>query len=161
KSPLASERAFLHSIMPAPVWSRSFLTCSAVIVAMVVLRTEKRRPAQEPAPGRTRSVCGTALGGCRGRFAGASNGRPRLAPVVVGAAIVGRVARVIGLSGFLHAATGQHRVGDAGRKQANRPQRIVVAGDHEVDLVRIAVGVDDANDRDLELAGLVDGNLFL
>src|SRR5699024_12400474 len=37
KSPSASLRAFLQSIMPAPVWSRSFLTSAAVKFAMTVL----------------------------------------------------------------------------------------------------------------------------
>ncbi len=34
KLPLASVRAALHSIIPAPVWSRSFFTSAAVILAM-------------------------------------------------------------------------------------------------------------------------------
>ena len=54
-----------------------------------------------------------------------------------------------------------HGVGDARGKQPDDPQRVVVAGDLEVHLVGIAIGVDDADDRNLQLARFVDGNLFL
>ena len=37
KSPFPSVSAALHSIMPAPVASRSFLTSAAVIVAAMVI----------------------------------------------------------------------------------------------------------------------------
>ena len=40
-------------------------------------------------------------------------------------------------------------------------QRIVVAGNGEVDFFRVAVGVDDADDRNLQLARFVDRDLFL
>src|SRR5262249_53769132 len=39
-------------------------------------------------------------------------------------------------------------------------QRVVVAGNHEIHFVRIAVGVDDADHRNLELARLVDRDLL-
>ena len=39
--------------------------------------------------------------------------------------------------------------------------RVVVAGDDVVDLVRVAVGVDEADDRDLELARLLDDDRLL
>ena len=46
-------------------------------------------------------------------------------------------------------------------EQPDRAQRVVVAGDDVVDFVGIAVGVDDADDRDLQLARLVDRDLLL
>ena len=59
------------------------------------------------------------------------------------------------------AAPVDHRVGNLRRKQADRPQRVVVARDHEVHFVGVAVGVDDADDRDLQLPRFVDRDLFL
>src|SRR5262249_10187753 len=46
KLPFASSRAPLQSIIPAPVWSRSFFTSVALIAMLPSLscRTEKRRP---------------------------------------------------------------------------------------------------------------------
>ena len=41
------------------------------------------------------------------------------------------------------------RVGDARGDELDRADRVVVAGDHEVDLVGIAVGVGDGDDRDV------------
>ena len=35
--PFASLNAFLHSIIPAPVWSRSFFTISAVIAVVAIV----------------------------------------------------------------------------------------------------------------------------
>ena len=53
KSPSASSRAFLHSIIPAEVRSRSFLTSAAVMVAMVIpilqIRDVREEPAARPA----------------------------------------------------------------------------------------------------------------
>ena len=68
---------------------------------------------------------------------------------------------VVGADRFAQAATVDHRVGDLRGEQANRPQRVVVAGDHEVHFVGVAVGVDDADDRNLQLARFVDRDLFL
>src|SRR6478752_9517682 len=104
-SPLASVRAFLHSIMPAPVWSRSFLTCSAVIVAMIVLRTEKCRPATRA--GNEKLLAAGALGGSgsgrrRRRFASATD-RPGLAARIVLRAFVSGIACAVGVGGLLHA----------------------------------------------------------
>jgi hypothetical protein len=52
-------------------------------------------------------------------------------------------------------------VGDAGGEQLDGADRVVVARDDVVDHVGIAVGVGDADHRDLELAGLVDGDVLL
>ena len=62
---------------------------------------------------------------------------------------------------FALAAARNHRVGNARHEQLHRAQRIVVARDDVVDLIGIAVGVDDADHRNLQLARFVDGDLFL
>ena len=54
-----------------------------------------------------------------------------------------------------------HGVGHGGSDQADGANRVVVRGDDVVDLVRVAVGVDDGDDRDVQLAGLSDGVVLL
>ena len=54
-----------------------------------------------------------------------------------------------------------HRLGDDAAHQRVRADRVVVAGDRELDHVRVDVGIDNGNDRDLELVGLGDGDVFL
>src|SRR5215831_14476942 len=62
----------------------------------------------------------------------------------------------IGLSGFFragcvflgqprltHPAPRAHRIGNFGGEESNGPERIVVAWNHEVHFIRIAVGIDD------------------
>ena len=44
---------------------------------------------------------------------------------------------------------------------AARADRVVVARDRVVDLVRVAVGVEHRDDRDAQLAGLADGDVLL
>ena len=46
------------------------------------------------------------------------------------------------------------RLGD----QVARADRVVVAGDHEVDAIGVAVGVDEADDRDAQALRLVHGD---
>ena len=52
------------------------------------------------------------------------------------------------------------RVGDLGDHQFHGPDGVVVAGDRIIDHIRIAVGVDHGDDRNLQLAGFLDGDLF-
>ena len=52
----------------------------------------------------------------------------------------------------------EHRVRDPGTDQPDGSDRVIVGGDHPVDLVRVAVGIGDRNDRDLEAAGLEHGD---
>src|SRR5262249_52163761 len=52
-------------------------------------------------------------------------------------------------------------IGDLGGEQLDGADRGVVARDDVVDEVRIAVGVGDADDRDLEAARLLDGDVLL
>ena len=173
-SPLASVRAALHSIMPAPVLSRSCLTCSAVIAICLELQgglkaalydrlaaAVQRKRRQMPAPDSDTATRCYALGGRR-RFAALRT--------VHAAQTRGGVGRRCGLflrRRFLgHArlalrAAAADGVGDLRREQPDRPQGVVVAGDDVVHFVGIAVGVDDADDRNLQLARLVDGNLLL
>ena len=82
----------------------------------------------------------------------------------------GSSAATVPGSGFSSRATatagaGDQTVGD-GRgdhpgQQLGRADRVVVARDREVDLVRVAVGVEHRDDRDAQLAGLVDGDVLL
>ena len=52
-------------------------------------------------------------------------------------------------------------VGNHAGEQANGANRVVVARHSEVDLVRVAVGVEDRHNWDVELAGLADREMFL
>ena len=90
KSPSASSSAFLESIIPAPVASRSFLTSAAVIVMSVVIRLFRvggssssgrllAVPAGRGRRPRTRSSCGRPrrLGARLGRGAARQHRRAR------------------------------------------------------------------------------------
>src|SRR5690606_5283171 len=99
----------------------------------------------------------------RGRRGGRRRGAQR---ALLGAQRLARLAaalidRLLGLRGLAHAAAGDHGVGDARREQADGPERVVVARDGVVHLVGVAVGVDDADNRNLELARLVHGDLLV
>ncbi len=52
-------------------------------------------------------------------------------------------------------------VGDHAGEQRDGADRVVVTRDLVVDLVRVAVGVEDRDDRDVELARLTDGDVLL
>ena len=52
-------------------------------------------------------------------------------------------------------------VGDHAGEQGDGADRVVVARDLVVDLVGVAVGVEDRDDRDVELARLADGDVLL
>ncbi len=93
----------------------------------------------------------------RGLFrAGRRPVRARAASAVVPIAF-----RVVAPRCLAESAARDDGLGNLRREQPDRPQRIVVAGDHEVDFVGIAVGVHDADDGNLELARLVDRDLLL
>src|SRR6267142_1835290 len=57
-------------------------------------------------------------------------------------------------------SAGRHGVPDLRREEPNRAQRVVVARDDEIHFIGIAVGVDDADDGNLQLARFVDRDLF-
>ena len=66
---------------------------------------------------------------------------------------------------LLHLAGGglarQHGVGQQLHDQLDRADAVVVAGDRQIHLVRIAVGVDQGDGGDAQLPGLADGVLLL
>ena len=57
-------------------------------------------------------------------------------------------------------ATFLDRVGDHPAHQRVGPDRIVVSGNRELDDIGVDVGVDDSDDRNAELVGLGDGDVF-
>ena len=54
-----------------------------------------------------------------------------------------------------------HGVGDLAGEQADGAQRVVVARNHVIHFVRIAIGVDDGDHRNAQLAGFLHGDRFL
>ena len=83
----------------------------------------------------------------------------------LGERLLGADGLAVALAG-LGARAGDQTVGDGiGHHPGEQPDgadRVVVAGDRVVDLVRVAVGVEDPDDRDVQLARLLDGEvLFL
>ena len=65
-------------------------------------------------------------------------------------ALSGSLGGSLALTAFLHG------VGHGGDDQADGADGVIVAGDDIVNLVRVAVGVNDGDDGDVELAGLSD-----
>src|ERR1700687_4421967 len=93
KFPFASSSAVLQFSMPAPVWSRSFFTSDALIVAIGVTRKKKKgKSGVSTAEGSSLKKTFDpllALRGSRGRCARAA-GRPGLPPGgVIAGGIVG------------------------------------------------------------------------
>ena len=216
RSPLVSTSAFLHSIMPAPVRSRSTLHCFSCdghdslrpCLPQVRRAARPRRRAaagrrrqrrRAPAGGRAaRSACAsrrglTAAMNSSGATSASTSSTPAATTSSTGASGILRAARRRGACLLAHrrrTARGrqarrlfgfglpssssstnssspvgdlrqrrpafEHRIGDAGGIQLDGAHGVVVARDHVVDVVRRAVGVDDRDDRDAELLGLVD-----
>ena len=123
RSPVASTRAALHSIMPAPVSSRSLRTISAVmsIVSSLGASSLQRKAAGESGPERPltrRRVGDRGSGACgTGAGIGARLGRGARAGVVLAArgALVRRGR--FGRPRLAQPAAGQHGVGDAAGEQ--------------------------------------------
>src|SRR3954454_18940178 len=207
-SPSASVRAFLASIMPAPVASRRRLTSAAVKAGMSLpsgvvcwVRTcggAAPRPLGALGSGAGASAVLGALGAGLGAAGGGhaldrsdllgGDGRRRgrglrqlggrgvagltgeQLALPVGqrlAAADGRglgavlAATGVGLRGRAgHQALGD-RVGDDTGQQRGAADGVVVARDLVVDLVGVAVCVEDRDDRDAQLAGLTDGDVLL
>src|SRR3954451_10140114 len=165
--PSASVSAALVSIMPAPVASRSALTIAAVICVIDCSYAKNRRRTDAFAPVlrnqsfsrvRIRSLPAISdrLGGrhrfgCRcfsrrnHRFCGS------------------RLALVFGTDVplFGDVVTLEHRVCDLLREQTDRANGVVVARDDVVDVLRVAVRVDDGHHRDVELLRLFDRDVLL
>src|SRR5829696_7175878 len=243
RSPLVSLRAFLQSIMPAPVFSRRSFTIAAVTFAMAVPSFFSWRGpgARERTPGRrpgSSAPLRTAPGqGLDGVDCGAGLGDPAVPvdaaveleigvdllhvlglhrgelPVMVDAGVVelllelrpdpvelGQVVRSaarggeklelldrLGLSGrglvgvrrkLLHrrrlggadidpelAMTARdavdRRAGDEVAIERDRTPSVVIRRHREGDPLRVAVGVDDGGDRDVQALGLFDRERFL
>src|SRR5438445_5998543 len=134
RSPPASARAFLHSIMPRPVISRSSLTMPALISVM-------------PAPCRIQVEK-------KGRSAPFRSHGERL----LGALAFLHLDELVARSGddLLERlrAPFEHGVGDAARVEPNRAARVVVARNHVADALGSVVRVDDPDHRHAELVGL-------
>src|SRR3954464_5737287 len=142
RSPSHSAKAFLHSIIPRPVSSRSSFTSPALISAIC-----------EIAPYRLKK---------RGR---SPFSRAPVAAKLAGPFILFHLDELVArgrdhLLERLRAAF-EHRIGDAARIQADRPARVVVARDDVVDAVGRVVGVDDADHRNAELHRLGDRALLV
>ncbi len=162
----ASASAFLHSIIPAPVRSRSSFTSCALISAIGVSSPASARPRGPGRVGDDRLGLRAAarLGGGRGgrgggsglgRRGGCRGGLRRGLGLDLGTG----GARHDGFAALLPSL--DERVRDQTGDERDRTDRVVVARDHEVDLVGIAVRVHDRDHRDAELARLVDRDVLL
>src|SRR6187402_1966712 len=177
-SPLFSTSAFLHSIMPTLERSRSSLTRLAVISAMVIPQYfDKRRGGHAAAPdeteeldrvGRLRAATTTVTAA----FATRSTLLVRGAATIAARGIVlrDRVAFFVQLDELVGVATGsvrrsslafEDRVGSGAGVQLDGADGVVVTRDGVVDEGRVVVGIDDGDDRDAELAGFLDGDVFV
>jgi hypothetical protein len=136
RSPSLSVSAFLHSIMPSPVRWRSSITMLAAISAMSMLRISLSLGTAETP--QVPKLSFKKRG--RGPFFGVSS-RRRFGDLDE------FLARLDDLLDH-EAPAFEDRVRCAARVQADRPARIVVAGDHVRDAERRMIGVDDGNDRD-------------
>src|SRR5580700_11544696 len=120
-SPSVSVRAFLQSIMPAPVLSRRSFTRAAVIAAMFLF-----------------SCVGSGGGGGFGFYVGEDLGRQVFAGADVGAG-----------GGHFGADPVQHRAGNQVAVQGDGADGVVVAGDWESDAGGVGVAVEDRDNRDV------------
>src|ERR1019366_4740629 len=201
-SPSASVRAFLQSIIPAPVRSRRAFTSFAPISTGLMWRSSPVSSAQPPVPvpmGPVRERSPRACPAQRRarRFLRPSPAGPRsvgaFGPRFVGCGFLGSrfllglllrllLGLALGLllsfalgaglgldagllfgflaSAFLLAAEDRVALGDdlSDRlcDQRAGADRVVVARDHEVDAVGVAVGVDQGADRDAQAPGLFE-----
>ncbi len=194
RSPLASIRAFLHSIMPAPVRSRSsFTSCALISIASCrFLSSVVRRAGSERVASLQRAACRrdySTVCGVLPTSSPASDART-LARQRHGRQIFVRQTfrheliellrielRVLRdfldrsfvgddlLGGEIlfggERAAFDHRVGDLGGEQPDGAQRVVVARNHVIHFVRIAVGVDHGDHRDAQLARFLHRDRFL
>src|SRR5690606_31272325 len=176
-SPLFSVSAFLHSIMPAPVRSRSSLTWDAVIWAMGVPLAGAGRGYALSWRGRVTPdlLGGGGLGRSRLLTGGGCFGSRLVAcGFLLGRSLAGGATRLVtvGLAGvevlFADAGGGrrsrlafQHGVGRGARVQLDRADGVVVARAGVVDQGRVIVGVDHGDHRDAELLGFLDRDVLV
>src|SRR5262249_35885 len=133
-SPPTSVSAFLQSAMPAPVRSRRSLIIVALTSATISLLVRR----------------GRGLGVEHAAARRHLDARTVAARRHVDDALAGLLALLTaGARGLLEDLVADDRgVRDLRREQLDRADRVVVARDHEVDLIRIAVGVGDRDHRD-------------
>src|SRR5258708_37244037 len=147
-SPLASTSADLHSIMPAPVSSRSLRTISAEILMRnssmnAMNRHENREDGPATVPWRSTPPSGRGGGG---------GGGPGLGPAHLAPFAARR--RRLRRPRLAEAPSGPHRVRHSAGEEAYGAQGVVVPRYHHVHLVGVAVRVHHAHHRDPQLAGL-------
>src|SRR5690349_2609530 len=130
-SPLVSASAFLQSIIPAPVRSRSSFTDAAVISAI------SRSLCMEF--GGTRLVPKMGIGGLG--FQRLLDGR------------LGHFADVLAASLGVAGATLAHRLRHRVGVEADRAARVVITRDREGDAAGVAVRIEDRDDRDAKRVG--------
>src|SRR5581483_4294749 len=104
--------------------------------------------------------------GCRSGGRGLRRGFLRLAPCLLLSLAARTLFRLLTLAleprSFLlgpeNTVALSDDVADRFGDRSARADRVVVAWDHEVDPVRVAVGVDETDDRDPQTLGLADGD---
>ena len=181
KSPPVSTRAFLQSIMPAPVASRSAFTCAAEMSLTPAPRGGGIDRDRLSHHGLVDGRLGDDLGLGRRLDLGdlGDDGRVRRHRVGLEHSRRGDLGRhlgrlhlrLVGLDGLRghllhqivlrHAAALAERVGDDASDERDRADRVVVARDDVVDLVGVAVRVDDRDHGDAQLARLGDRDVLL
>src|SRR3954454_8352717 len=81
--------------------------------------------------------------------------------IIVGFGLaIAPAAHLIGLRALAAILTLDCRLGDLVGDQPNAANSIVVGGDHVIDHIRIAIGIDHSHDRNADFAGLFDSQLL-
>ena len=160
--PPVSTRARLQSIIPAPVRSRSSLTeCRRDLGHLTSLSARSRLGGSLG----WRRLGRGGLGGCA---CGGLRPRPRAPPCGgLGLAFAAASAAAARSAAATHLLLGEHGLpastpsAIARVTSAHDADRVVVAGNDEVGLVRVAVRVHERDDRDVAAARLAHGELLL
>src|SRR5690606_27264417 len=164
-SPSASTRAFLQSIMPRPVRSRSSLTIPAVILAILLpLQLQKNFQLYESdfkKKGRSPSffiACAASLCACsRTTFVSTHSRSGSRSSVIV--ADFDELA--VATYRIELATTFKAGICYSAGIQLDCPNGVIVARNREINAVRVAVGVNYADHRDAKVVGFSDGNAFV
>src|SRR5579872_1504387 len=162
-SPLVWPSACLQSIIPAPVFSRNSLTSAAVISAIASILSQcisfagglfvGQGPPRGSLRGRLRLFRLLRRGLCRHR--GLVAGRLfRLLRQLFGRGL-GAGADIDARCRHLGLQAIEHRLGDEVAIQMDRTHSIVVPGDRVGDAVGRGVRIEDRDDRDAQLIGLL------
>src|SRR5438309_2207389 len=149
-SPLASVSAFLQSIIPAPVFSRSSFTLVALISILILFEQKNSRELRERNRRLTFSLhhCGFVRRfDCRLVVArnastfrlGASSERHDDAFILI--ALIAFIGLRRGDAFLIYSLAFNDRFRDLRSKETDRSQRVVVTRNHVVDNIGIAVGI--------------------